>query len=112
MSEFTYVFRGDATASSEQLQKTIQKWDSWVKELSAKGYVREAGRPLERTGKVVKGKMKIVSDGPYAEAKDLVGGYMVIDAQDLTQAVEISKGCPILEFGGSVEVRPIMKMTA
>jgi hypothetical protein len=112
MSEFTYLFRGDTTASSEQLQKTIQKWDAWMKELSAKGHIREPGRPLERTGKVVKGKLKIVNDGPYAQAKDLVGGYMVIDAADLAQAVEISKGCPILDGGGSVEVRPTMKMIA
>jgi hypothetical protein len=112
MSEFTYLFRGDTITSSERLQETIQKWDAWMKELSAKGHIREAGRPLERTGKVVKGKLKIVNDGPYAEAKHLVGGYMVIDAKDLAQAVEISKGCPILEGGGSVEVRPIMKMTA
>jgi hypothetical protein len=112
MSEFTYLFRGDTTVFPEQAQTTMQKWDEWMKELSANGHIREAGRPLERTGKVVKGKLKIVKDGPYAEAKDLVGGYMVIDARDLTQAVEISKGCPILEGGGSVEVRPTMKMTA
>jgi len=62
---------------------------------------------LERTGKVVKGNQKSVHDGPYAEAKDVVGGYTLIEAKDLAQAVELSKGCPILEVGGSVEVRPI-----
>ena len=49
-------------------------------------------------------------DGPYAEAKDLVGGFSLIEAKDLTHAVELSKGCPILEVGGSVEVRPVMQM--
>src|SRR5258708_373356 len=114
MGEFTFLFRGDTTASSE-LQQTMQKWDAWMKELATKGHIREpreAGRPLERTGKVVKGKQKTVNDGPFAEAKDLVGGYLLIEARDLAQAVEISKGCPILEGGGSVEVRPTMKMTA
>jgi hypothetical protein len=53
------------------------------------------------------GKQKIVHDGPFAEAKDIVGGYVVVEANDLTQAVELSKGCPILDVGGSVEVRPI-----
>ena len=66
--------------------------------------------PLEGTGKVVTGKQKIVNDGPFAEAKDVVGGYIVIEARDLLHAVEISKGCPILEVGGSVEVRPIEKL--
>jgi len=59
---------------------------------------------------VVKGNQKIVTDGPYAEAKDLVGGFSLIEAKDLAQAVEISKGCPILEIGGSVEVRPVMQI--
>jgi hypothetical protein len=111
MSEFTYLFRGrDTTASPEQMQKTMEKWVAWFKELGAKGHLKDTGHPLEHTGKVVKGKQKIVNDGPYAEAKDVVGGYIVIEAKDLLHAVEISKGCPILEAGGSVEVRPIQTM--
>jgi hypothetical protein len=106
MSEFTYLFRGrDTTASPEQMQKTMEKWVVWFKELGAKGHLKETGHPLEHTGKVVKGKQKIVNDGPYAEAKDVVGGYIVVEATDLMHAVELSKGCPILDAGGSVEVR-------
>jgi hypothetical protein len=86
-----------------------EKWVAWFKELSAKGHIKDPGHPLEHGGKVVKGKQKIVNDGPYAEAKDVVGGYTVIEATDILQAVELSKGCPILEVGGSVEVRPIQK---
>jgi hypothetical protein len=111
MSEFTYLFRGrDTTASPEQMQKTMEKWVAWFKDLGAKGHLKEPGHPLEHTGKVVKGKQKIVNDGPYAEAKDVIGGYIVIEAKDLSHAVEISKGCPILEADGSVEVRPIQTM--
>jgi hypothetical protein len=62
---------------------------------------------LERSGKVVSGKQKSIHDGPFAEAKDVVGGYTLVEAKDLAQAVELSKGCPILEVGGSVEVRPV-----
>lgn len=108
MSEFTFLFRGrDTSASPEQMQKTMEKWVAWFKELGAKGHIKDPGHPLQATGKVVKGKDKIVNDGPYAEAKDIVGGYTLIEARDLDHAVEISKGCPILEVGGSVEVRPI-----
>ena len=111
MSEFTYLFRGrDTSASPEQMQKTMEKWVAWFKELGAKGHLKDTGHPLEHTGKVVKGNQKIVNDGPYAEAKDVVGGYIVVEAKDLLDAVEISKGCPILEAGGSVEVRPIQTM--
>jgi len=51
-----------------------------------------------------------VTDGPFAEAKDLVGGYTLIEAKDLAEAAELSKGCPIFERNGFVEVRPVMKM--
>jgi hypothetical protein len=111
MSEFTYLFRGrDVTASPEQMQKTMQKWVAWFKDLGAKGHLKDPGHPLENTGKVVSGKQKAVNDGPYAEAKDVVGGYIVVEASDLDKAVELSKGCPILEVGGSVEVRPNQKI--
>ncbi len=111
MSEFTYLFRGrDTTASPEQMQKTMEKWVAWFKDLGAKGHLKEPGHPLEHTGKVVTGKQMIVNDGPFAEAKDVVGGYIVVEAKDLLHAVELSKGCPILEAGGSVEVRPIQTM--
>jgi hypothetical protein len=110
MSEFTYLYRGrETSASPEQMQKTMQKWMAWFKELSAEGHLKDPGHPLEQTGTVVKGKQKAVIDGPYAEAKDVVGGYTVVEAKDLAHATELSKGCPILDVGGSVEVRPIQK---
>ena len=97
-------------AQIERAQQSIQKWMAWFKELGQKGHIKDQGQPLERSGKVVKGKQKNVTDGPFAEAKDIVGGYTLIEARDLEQAVEISKGCPILEVEGEVEVRPVMKL--
>ena len=108
MSEFTYLFRGrDMNQSREQQQKTMDKWTVWFKELTAKGHLKEPGHPLVATGKVVSGKKKTVSDGPFAEAKDIIGGYIVVEAKDLSHAAELAKGCPIFEVGGSVEVREI-----
>jgi hypothetical protein len=109
MSEFIYLYRGVNTSalSPEGMQKTLEKWTGWFKELGAKGYLKNPGNPLERNGKVVNGKQKTVTDGPYAEAKDVVGGYTVIEAKDIAEALELSKGCPILEVDGSVEVRPV-----
>ena len=109
MSEFTFLFRGsDATAQSpEEMQESMQKWLAWFKELGEKGHIKYPGHPLECTGKVVSGKQKSIHDGPYADAKDIVNGFTLIEARDLPQAIEISKGCPILEAGGSVEVRPV-----
>jgi hypothetical protein len=111
MSEFTFLYRGrERNGSPEEMQKTMEKWTAWFKELSAKGHLKDFGAPLEEGGKVVRGKQKTVTDGPFAEAKDAVGSYSLILARDLAEATELSKGCPILEVGGSVEVRPIQKI--
>jgi|SRR5579863_907246 hypothetical protein len=111
MSEFVYLYRGShPDRSPEAMQQTMQKWMTWLSDLGAKGHIKDQGQPLDRTGKLVKGKQKTVTDGPFAEAKDVVGGYTLILARDLDQAVELSKGCPILEVDGAVEVRPVMKM--
>lgn len=110
MSEFLYLYRGGAREqTAAAMQQQMQKWMAWMKELGEKGHIKNPGHPLERTGKVVSGKAKAVTDGPFAE-KDMVGGYTLVEATDSERAVELSKGCPILEFGGAVEVRPIMKM--
>jgi hypothetical protein len=91
------------------MQQHMQKWVNWIQELSQKGQMTNAGHPLERTGKVVQAKTKTVTDGPYAE-KDVVGGFSIVEAKDINHAVELSRGCPIFETGGFVEVRPVMKM--
>src|SRR5262249_48652791 len=101
MSEFTLLFRGrDRSVSPDQMQKTTQRWVAWFKELGEKGHIKDPGHPLEHTGKVVSGKQKTVHDGPFAEAKDVVGGYTIVEARDIAHAVELSKGCPILDVGG------------
>ena len=111
MSEFTYLFRGRQTSGSpEQRQKHMEQWVAWFQELGATGRLKEPGHPLDGAGKVVTGSQKIVKDGPYAEAKDVVGGFIVVEANDLAHATELSKGCPILDVGGSVEVRPVQKL--
>ncbi|PYU18737.1 MAG: hypothetical protein DMG30_26665 [Acidobacteria bacterium] len=111
MSEFVYLYRGGETnRSPERMQQTMQKWMAWFKELGEKGHIKEPGHPLERGGKLVKGKQKTITDGPFAEAKDVIGGYTLVEARDLDQAVELSKGCPIFDVEGAVEVRPVMKM--
>ena len=76
-----------------------------------KGHVKDPGHPLERTGKLMAGKARSVTDGPFAEAKDVVGGYTLVQATDLAQATALASGCPIFELAdGTVEVRPVMKM--
>jgi len=113
MSEFLFLYRGGDPSwakTPEQIQQSMQKWNVWMKDLEAKGAMKSRGVPLEPGGKVVRGKDKSVTDGPFAEAKDLIGGFSIVEAKDLAHAVELSRGCPILDVGGDVEVRPAMKM--
>jgi hypothetical protein len=113
MSEFVYLFRSseagarEALGTPEHAQRSLQTWLAWIRELEAKGHLTHPGQPLEREGKVVRGKNKLVTDGPYVEAKDLILGFIVVEARDLAQAVELAGGCPIVEGGGSVEIRPV-----
>src|SRR5580698_8239720 len=104
MTEFTFLFRGrEASASPAQMQKTMDKWVTWMKSLRSEGVLKDPGNPLADSGKVVSGNNKLViNDGPYAEAKDVVNGYMVIEATDMEDATRIAQGCPILEAGGCV----------
>jgi hypothetical protein len=116
MSEFVYLFRSteqgarEAIGTPERAQRSMQAWLAWIRDLEANGHMKDPGQPLERTGKVVSGRQKLVTDGPYAEAKDLVLGFIVIEARDLAHAVELSTRCPIVEGGGSVEIRPVMHL--
>jgi hypothetical protein len=115
MADYLYLFRGGTVgrgSSPDELQKRMQKWMTWMKELGAKGHFK-SGEPLDEGGKVVRGRSKTITDGPFAEAKDLVGGYLIVEAKDLAEAVELSKGCPILEDeSGSVEIRAIAAVPA
>ncbi len=110
MSEFVFLFRGgEKLPSPADMQANMQKWGAWMNDLKAKGHFK-GGEPLEDGGKLVSGRKKAVTDGPFAEAKDLIGGFMLVTARDLAHATELSMGCPIYERDGAVEVRPVMTM--
>lgn len=107
-----YLFWNSTTApnqSPEAMQAHMQKWMNWMKGLGEKG-ILAGGEPLHPQGKQVTGTKKVVTDGPYAEAKEMIGGYLIVTAKDINDAVEISKGCPIFEMDGKLEVRPVQKM--
>jgi len=113
MSEFVYLFRAspedqrEAMGTPERAQRSLQTWLVWIRDLEARGHLKHPGQPLATEGTVVRGKDKLVTDGPYVEAKDLVLGFLVVDARDLAEAVELAKGCPMLSGSGSVEIRPV-----
>ncbi|HUK21658.1 MAG TPA: YciI family protein [Gemmatimonadales bacterium] len=115
MSEYVLLYRNtpqnrrETARSPEQAQQTMKQWQAWFKQLSDNGKLKNLGQPLDDEGKVV-GSKKTITDGPYMETKDVVGGYSLIEARDLDEAAKLAQGCPIFEVGGSVEVRPVRQM--
>lgn len=108
-----YLFRGGhdqlTQLSPEESQAHMQKWGAWMGELSEKGILVD-GLPLGRDGKRIEGSSKVVSDGPYAEGKEIVGGYLIVNAENMDSAMEISMDCPLFENDGDLEIREIMSM--
>ncbi len=114
MSKFMYVFRGGAIAttglSPTEVQAHLKKWYDWMGALAKAGQTHPGGGRLMGEGMMVRGHDRTTTDGPYAESKDLITGNLIIEAASLAAATEIAQGCPIFEFDGSVEVRPIHEM--
>jgi hypothetical protein len=108
--KFMLIFRGGAVSrndmSPSELQAHVAKWYTWSDELARQGR-GNVGTPLDNPGATVRGQDRVVTDGPYAESKDLVTGSMVIEAASLEDAIEVARTCPTYEFDGSVEVRPV-----
>jgi hypothetical protein len=108
-SECLLLFRGtdwDKDLSPEEIQKVMTQWANWLERLTLEGKVRLA-QPLASEGKIVSWKRgQTVSDGPFAESKEAVGGYFLLQVS-LDEGIEIAKQCPVLKYGVNVEVRPI-----
>jgi hypothetical protein len=106
---YMLIFRGTdwyKGLSPEEMQQISDKWMAWFKGLMASGKA-VAGNPLEREGKIVSGKNRVISDGPSAESKETIGGYFLLKVNTMDEALGIAKDCPGLPFGIRVEVRPV-----
>jgi hypothetical protein len=89
------------------MQALTKKWMDWVGSIAAQNKLGDRGnRLVSNQGKVVKPN-NLVTDGPYVEIKESIGGYSLVKANSLDEAAELAKGCPILSLGGNVEVREI-----
>lgn len=93
--------------SPEQTQKVSEEWMAWFKRLTDAGKA-VAGHPLGVEGKSVSGKNRTVTDGPFAETKEAIGGYFMLDVGTIEEAVAIAQQCPGLPYGAKVEVRPVL----
>jgi hypothetical protein len=111
-SEYLLLFRGehwDKGLSPEELQKVMGQVMSWFEGLKEQGRVK-AGQPLGPEGRTISRKKgRPVADGPFAESKEAVGGYLLLQADNLEEAVAIAKSNPTLEYGITIEVRPVLE---
>ena len=109
MNEFVLIIRRDmvskdAMPSPEQMQAAIKPFQDWIGGIAAQNKLVSPPKRWDADGRVVK-QDNLVTNGPYAEIKESVGGLFLIRAKDYDEAVEIAKGCPILKWGATVEVR-------
>lgn len=115
MSEFVFLYRStpedqrEAMGTPERAQRSLELYLAWIRTLQESGHLKERGKPLDAAGRVVRGE-RVVTDGPYVEAKDMVLGFIIVEARDLEQATELAHGCPIVQGGGSIEIRPVVHL--
>ena len=112
MDEFILLLHesptGFADVSPEEMQRVIEEYGAWRTQLEEAGRLSGANKLADEGGRSLRGNgaQLQVTDGPYAEAKEVIGGYFVIRAAGYDEAVELSRGCPHLKYDGRIELRP------
>lgn len=113
MQDFLILFRNDFRDESmdeTEQQAHMQRWMKWMAKLQQQGTLVQAD-PLDRSGKTMAGTEKTITDGPFAESKEMVGGFMFAKANSIDEMMEICKECPIFEIkSANIEVRPILRI--
>ena len=112
MSQYVLLLHDSSTASTEmsagEMQAIIGRYKAWAGGIAARGHMRGGQKLQDGTGRVMRaagGKVE-VTDGPYAETKEIIGGFFIIEAENYEQAVALTRDCPHLDFG-TVEVREV-----
>lgn len=112
MKEFMMIFRhvpnSEYQPSPQDIEAEIKKWQDWIGSIAAQGKFGSTNQ-LSYEGQTIKSD-GMITDGPYAEIKEVVGGYVIVKAESLEEAVTMTKGCPMFDIGGIVEVREIMQL--
>lgn len=110
MKEFALVFRRPnfdlGNVSPADMQAMLKKWQDWMGGIASQGKL--VGNPvrLAQEGKVLK-TGGVITDGPFVEMKEILGGFIIIKAENVEEATTLAHGCPALEVNGSVEIRPL-----
>ncbi|MFO0889980.1 MAG: YciI family protein [Isosphaeraceae bacterium] len=115
MPKYLFVYRSQpfdmSQFSPEDMQKSMDRWSKWIGQGFAEGWMVDPGDALKPEGRVVSSS-KVVTDGPFVESKEVLGGYSVIQAASFEEAVKHAKSCPNTEEGGNVEIREMAGLAA
>ncbi len=110
MREFILLFRQPSydysNASPKEMQALAKKWKDWWQNIDSQGKLASRGPRLASEGKVLKPN-GLITDGPFVEIREILGSFIIVKAENLEDAVTLAHGCPALDQGGSVEVRPV-----
>lgn len=110
MKDFMFLFRQPnydySNTSPKEMQALAEKWQAWVAGIEAQGKFGSHGARLAMEGKVLK-PGGVITDGPFVELRERLGGFVVVKAESLDDAITLAHGCPAIDMGGSVEVRPL-----
>jgi hypothetical protein len=109
MEEFALIFRTPTGSmpSEEQMKAIMTEWNSWLEGIAAQNK-HISGVQLGRYGKVLRPR-GVITDGPFAELKEELGGFTIIRAKDIDEATTLAHGCPIFKMGGNIEIRPVAR---
>jgi hypothetical protein len=109
-SEFMLLFRNtqlEQRLSPQEMSEAMRRLNDWLERWSMSGHIK-SGQPLSYDGKIISGaKQRTVADGPFAESKEAIGGYVLVRAADFAEAMKIAHEWPMLDYDAAVEVRPV-----
>ena len=112
MTQFLMMLHHEPAAegaySPDEIQAVVQKYQEWSEKMGAAGKLAGGNKLANDSGKVLRGADTVsVVDGPFAETKEVIGGYFILEAADYAEAAALAETCPHLAFGGSIELRRI-----
>jgi hypothetical protein len=111
MNDFILLFRQSTLERSPmspiELEAMTKRWQAWVGGIDAQGKLASNGTRLATEGKVLRAD-GLITDGPFVEVKERLGSFLIVNADSLDEATALAHGCPVLDIGGSVEIRPLL----
>lgn len=110
MKDFAFIFRqpgaNDRSLSEKEIEAIEHRWHDWIGGIAAQGKLSGNGARLTPEGKVLK-EGGLITDGPFVEIREILGGLIIVKAENIEEATTLAHGCPAIDLGGSVEIRAV-----